>query len=164
MLPASRGLARLLRGPLERALPVLHRSPLHAADPNKRSELPPYQPSNFDKKVLLWTRRFKSEDDIPATIPIEMMTAARNKARIKVCYVMIGLTIIACFAVVVSAKKKYSKWDIKRAISMPKVAVETSRLLVSSCTMGTSCCTPRVPDIFEPSKESKVAARSSGKT
>ncbi|XP_069462738.1 protein FAM162B isoform X4 [Ambystoma mexicanum] len=138
MLPASRGLARLLRGPLERALPVLHRSPLHAAgecsllptesgqragrDPNKRSELPPYQPSNFDKKVLLWTRRFKSEDDIPATIPIEMMTAARNKARIKVCYVMIGLTIIACFAVVVSAKKAAARHESLTSLNLAKKA------------------------------------------
>lgn len=34
-----------------------------------------------------------------------MIDAARNKARVKACYIMIGLTIIACFAVIVSAKR-----------------------------------------------------------
>ncbi|KAB0394287.1 hypothetical protein E2I00_005697, partial [Balaenoptera physalus] len=35
----------------------------------------------------------------------EMIDAARNRARVKACYVMIGLTIIACFAVIASAKR-----------------------------------------------------------
>ncbi|XP_060114637.1 protein FAM162B [Heteronotia binoei] len=64
-----------------------------------------YRPSPFDKKILLWTRRFKKEDEIPLRIPLEMMDAARNKARIKGCYIMIGLTIVACFAVITSAKR-----------------------------------------------------------
>lgn len=35
----------------------------------------------------------------------EMIVTARNKARVKACYIMIGLTIIACFAVIVSTKR-----------------------------------------------------------
>lgn len=34
-----------------------------------------------------------------------MVDAARNKARVKACYIMIGLTIVACFAVIASAKR-----------------------------------------------------------
>lgn len=34
-----------------------------------------------------------------------MLDKARNKARVKACYIMIGLSIIACFAVIASAKK-----------------------------------------------------------
>lgn len=34
-----------------------------------------------------------------------MLDKARNKARVKTCYIMIGLSIIACFAVITSAKK-----------------------------------------------------------
>ncbi|CAO2599824.1 Protein FAM162B [Lemmus lemmus] len=33
-----------------------------------------------------------------------MMNAARNKALVKACYIMIKLTIITCFALIVSAK------------------------------------------------------------
>ncbi|KAL8186439.1 UNVERIFIED_CONTAM: hypothetical protein K2H54_070388 [Gekko kuhli] len=64
-----------------------------------------YKPSPFDKKILLWTRRFKTEGEIPPRIPLETMDAARNKARVKGCYIMIGLTIVACFIVIASAKR-----------------------------------------------------------
>ncbi|XP_073932090.1 protein FAM162B isoform X2 [Castor canadensis] len=63
------------------------------------------KPSQFDKKILLWTGRFKSVEHIPPLVPPEMIDAARNKARVKACYIMIGLTIIACIAVIVSAKR-----------------------------------------------------------
>ncbi|EHH18745.1 hypothetical protein EGK_15409 [Macaca mulatta] len=63
------------------------------------------RPSQFDKKILLWTGRFKSMEEIPPRIPPEMIVTARNKARVKACYIMIGLTIIACFAVIGSAKR-----------------------------------------------------------
>ncbi|XP_012998971.1 protein FAM162B isoform X1 [Cavia porcellus] len=69
------------------------------------------KPSQFDKRILLWTRRFKSMEEIPAWVPPEMIDAARNKARVKVCYIMIGLTISACFVVIASAKKEKVKDD-----------------------------------------------------
>lgn len=34
-----------------------------------------------------------------------MLDRARNKARVKACYIMIGLSVVACFAVIASAKK-----------------------------------------------------------
>uniref|UniRef100_A0A8C3K3D8 Family with sequence similarity 162 member B n=1 Tax=Calidris pygmaea TaxID=425635 RepID=A0A8C3K3D8_9CHAR len=64
-----------------------------------------YKPSKFDKKILLWTGRFKTEEEIPLRIPPEMLDRARNKARVKACYIMIGLSVVACFAVIASAKK-----------------------------------------------------------
>ncbi|XP_014200966.1 protein FAM162B isoform X3 [Pan paniscus] len=71
------------------------------------------RPSQFDKKILLWTGRFKSMEEIPPRIPPEMIDTARNKARVKACYIMIGLTIIACFAVIVSAKRVVESTDAK---------------------------------------------------
>uniref|UniRef100_A0A8C4YBS3 Family with sequence similarity 162 member B n=1 Tax=Gopherus evgoodei TaxID=1825980 RepID=A0A8C4YBS3_9SAUR len=88
-----------------------------------------YKPSNFDKKILMWTGRFKTDEEIPSRIPPEMLDIARNKARVKACYLMIGLTIIACFAVIASARRaeqesltswnlaKKAKWCEKAAIS-----------------------------------------------
>ncbi|NWJ01019.1 F162B protein, partial [Crypturellus undulatus] len=70
-----------------------------------------YKPSKFDKKILLWTGRFKTEDEIPSWIPPEMLDKARNKARVKACYIMIGLSIIACFAVIASAKKAAARHE-----------------------------------------------------
>ncbi|XP_044276503.1 protein FAM162B [Varanus komodoensis] len=81
-----------------------------------------YKPSAFDKKVLLWTGRFRTEDDIPPRIPREMLDAARNKARIKVCYIMIGLTIVACFAVIASAKRAAARHESLTSLNLAKKA------------------------------------------
>lgn len=35
----------------------------------------------------------------------EMLDFARSKARVRVCYIMIGLTIVACLATIASAKR-----------------------------------------------------------
>uniref|UniRef100_A0A8B9VAU3 Family with sequence similarity 162 member B n=1 Tax=Anas zonorhyncha TaxID=75864 RepID=A0A8B9VAU3_9AVES len=66
-----------------------------------------YKPSKFDRKILLWTGRFKTEEEIPPRIPPEMLDRARNKARVKACYIMIGLSIVACFAVIASAAARH---------------------------------------------------------
>ncbi|XP_054853875.1 protein FAM162B isoform X2 [Eublepharis macularius] len=80
------------------------------------------KPSAFDKKILLWTRRFKTEDEIPPRIPLVMLDAARNKARIKVCYIMIGLTIVACFAVIASAKRAAERHETLTSWNLAKKA------------------------------------------
>ncbi|NWS71269.1 F162B protein, partial [Crotophaga sulcirostris] len=70
-----------------------------------------YKPSKFDRKILIWTGRFKTEEEIPPWIPPEMLDKARNKARVKACYIMIGLSIVACFAVIASAKKAAARHE-----------------------------------------------------
>ncbi|XP_066035449.1 protein FAM162B [Chamaea fasciata] len=80
------------------------------------------KPSNFDKKILLWTGRFKTEEEIPLRIPPEMLDKARNKARVKACYIMIGLSIIACFAVIASAKKAAARHESLTSLNLAKKA------------------------------------------
>nr|XP_012609315.1 protein FAM162B isoform X1 [Microcebus murinus] len=81
-----------------------------------------HRPSQFDKKILLWTGRFKSMEEIPPQVPPEMIDAARNKARVKVCYIMIGLTIIACFAVIASAKRAVERHESLTSWNLAKKA------------------------------------------
>ncbi|KAM4771023.1 protein FAM162B [Rhinophrynus dorsalis] len=91
-------------------------------DGSNKIKVPRYKPTRFDKKILMWTGRFRSEDEIPPTISIEMLDRARNKARIKACYIMIGLTIIACFAVVVSGKKAAARHESLTSLNLAKKA------------------------------------------
>ncbi|NXA36982.1 F162B protein, partial [Eudromia elegans] len=63
------------------------------------------KPTNFDKKVLVWAGRFKRAEEIPALISSEVLDAARNNVRIKVCYIMIALTLLGCLAMVISGKE-----------------------------------------------------------
>ncbi|XP_010003511.1 PREDICTED: protein FAM162B [Chaetura pelagica] len=81
-----------------------------------------YKPSKFDKKILLWTGRFKTEEEIPQRIPPEMLDKARNKARVKACYIMIGLSIVACFAVIASAKKAAARHESLTSWNLAKKA------------------------------------------
>uniref|UniRef100_A0A8C6JNV2 Uncharacterized protein n=1 Tax=Melopsittacus undulatus TaxID=13146 RepID=A0A8C6JNV2_MELUD len=80
------------------------------------------RPSKFDKKILIWTGRFKTEEDIPQRIPPEMLDKARNKARVKACYIMIGLSIVACFAVIASAKKAAARHESLTSWNLAKKA------------------------------------------
>uniref|UniRef100_A0A8B9EAQ4 Family with sequence similarity 162 member B n=2 Tax=Neognathae TaxID=8825 RepID=A0A8B9EAQ4_ANSCY len=81
-----------------------------------------YKPSKFDRKILLWTGRFKTEEEIPPRIPPEMLDRARNKARVKACYIMIGLSIVACFAVIASAKKAAARHESLTSWNLAKKA------------------------------------------
>uniref|UniRef100_A0A8C6G9Z8 Family with sequence similarity 162, member B n=1 Tax=Mus spicilegus TaxID=10103 RepID=A0A8C6G9Z8_MUSSI len=91
--------------------------------PEKVHRIPAqYKPSKFDKKILLWTGRFKSIEDIPPLVPSEMIAVSRNKARVKACYIMIGLTIVACFAVIVSAKRAVERHESLTSWNLAKKA------------------------------------------
>uniref|UniRef100_A0A8B9EE09 Family with sequence similarity 162 member B n=1 Tax=Anser cygnoides TaxID=8845 RepID=A0A8B9EE09_ANSCY len=84
-----------------------------------------YKPSKFDRKILLWTGRFKTEEEIPPRIPPEMLDRARNKARVKACYIMIGLSIVACFAVIASAAARHeslTSWNLAKKAKWRKEA------------------------------------------
>ncbi|NXU52295.1 F162B protein, partial [Turnix velox] len=63
------------------------------------------RPTHFDKKVLVWAGRYKKEEDVPKHISSEVLDAARNSVRIKVCYIMIALTLLGCLAMVVTGKE-----------------------------------------------------------
>ncbi|XP_072106376.1 protein FAM162B-like [Mobula birostris] len=89
------------------------------------NEYSPYKlqgriPSVFDRKCLLWTGRFKREEDIPEMVSIEMLLATRNKIRVQVCYLMIAMSIVACVVMVASGKKAFrehnslTKWNLEK--------------------------------------------------
>uniref|UniRef100_A0A803JJG5 Protein FAM162A n=1 Tax=Xenopus tropicalis TaxID=8364 RepID=A0A803JJG5_XENTR len=63
------------------------------------------RPTDFDKKILVWSGRYKKAEDIPEFISYETLSASRNKVRIKICYAMIAGTILGCIAMVISGKK-----------------------------------------------------------
>ncbi|XP_060689586.1 protein FAM162B-like [Hemiscyllium ocellatum] len=85
-------------------------------------KLPGYKPSSFDKKMLVWSGRFKREADIPAAVSFEMIDAARNKMRVKASYIMVVVTIVACIGTIISGKKAANRHESLTAINMAKKA------------------------------------------
>ncbi|XP_072116413.1 protein FAM162B [Mobula birostris] len=85
-------------------------------------KLPGHKPSNFDKKFLIWTGRFRREEDIPSVVSVEMIHAARNKMRVKACYLMVVMTIVACIGMIISGKNAARRHESLTAINLAKKA------------------------------------------
>ncbi|XP_048369777.1 protein FAM162B-like [Sphaerodactylus townsendi] len=97
------------------------------------------RPTEFDKKMLLWTGRFKKEEDIPPLLSVEVLKAAQNQMRIRICYIMMALTLLGCVAMVISGKQaakredtllkinteKKAKWRLERQLEQESAAGKT---------------------------------------
>ncbi|XP_076239853.1 protein FAM162A [Calliopsis andreniformis] len=50
--------------------------------------------TNFDRRLLVWVKRYPSMDQVPDRVTLECMQKAHTRARIKVCNMMIVFAII----------------------------------------------------------------------
>ncbi|TFK01462.1 H/ACA ribonucleoprotein complex subunit 1 [Platysternon megacephalum] len=74
-------------------------------------KVPGHKPSDWEKKVLLWSGRFKKVDDIPETVSFELIDVARNKLRVKISYLMIALTVLGCIVMVIEGKRAVGRHE-----------------------------------------------------
>ncbi|XP_076617400.1 protein FAM162B [Chaetodon auriga] len=95
-------------------------APAHAPRPSFK--VPGYRPSDLDKKFLLWSGRFKTVEQIPEFVSFEMIDAARNKVRVKACYVMMAATIGACLVMVILGKRAAARNESLTSQNMEKKA------------------------------------------
>ncbi|XP_063339902.1 protein FAM162B [Pelmatolapia mariae] len=93
-----------------------------AHEPRPAFRVPGYRPSDMDKKMLIWSGRFKSADQIPETVSFEMIDAARNKIRVKAAYVMMAATIGACMIMVFLGKRALARHETLTALNIEKKA------------------------------------------
>ncbi|NXM45092.1 F162A protein, partial [Gymnorhina tibicen] len=78
------------------------------------------RPTDFDKKVLVWSGRFKKEEDIPRHIL--SIDTARNTVRIKVCCIVIALIVLGCGTMVITGKVAVKKDQMLLRVSTEKQA------------------------------------------
>ncbi|XP_060106143.1 protein FAM162B-like [Heteronotia binoei] len=97
------------------------------------------RPTELDKKILLWTGRFKKKEDIPPLLSIQVITSAQNQLRIRICYIMMALTLLGCVAMVISGKQaakredtllkinteKKAKWRVEKQLELESAAGKT---------------------------------------
>ncbi|NXB59740.1 F162B protein, partial [Struthidea cinerea] len=67
------------------------------------------RPTDFDKKVLVWSGHFKKEKDIPRHLSSEVVDTARNIVRMKVCYIMIAPTVLGCVTMIITGEEAAKK-------------------------------------------------------
>ncbi|XP_060092822.1 protein FAM162A [Heteronotia binoei] len=85
-------------------------------------KVPGYKPNNWDKKILVWTGRFKKAEDIPEIMSFEVVDAARTKVRVRMSYLMIALTIIGCVGMVISGKQAVARNETLTSLNLEKKA------------------------------------------
>ncbi|KAF5903626.1 protein FAM [Clarias magur] len=84
--------------------------------------MPGYSPSEMDKRMLVWSGRFKSKEQIPQFVSFEMIDAARNRVRVKACYAMIALTLAGCVWMIILGKRAAGRHDSLTTRNMERKA------------------------------------------
>ncbi|NWT21194.1 F162A protein, partial [Vireo altiloquus] len=86
------------------------------------SGVPGYKPTDWERKFLLWAGHFKKPEDIPETVSLETVRAAKTTLRVKFSYVMIALTIVGCIIMVVRGKEAMKRHESLTNINLEKKA------------------------------------------
>ncbi|XP_043853127.1 protein FAM162A [Dromiciops gliroides] len=84
--------------------------------------VPLHKPTPWEKKIMIWSGRFKKEDEIPETITFEMLDAAKNRVRVKVSYIMIALTILGCIVMIFQGKQAAKRHETLTSLNLEKKA------------------------------------------
>ncbi|XP_061494056.1 protein FAM162A [Rhineura floridana] len=100
--------------------------------PGSTFKIPGYKPTEWDKKILVWTGRFKKAEDIPGTILFEVVNTARNKLRVRISYLMIALTICGCLIMVIAGKRAAARHESLVNQNMEKKALQRAEAVQST--------------------------------
>lgn len=63
-----------------------------------------YSPSNFQKTILVWTKKYKNKEEIPQFVSAELIERSRSEARIKISNILIVLTALASLGAIFAGK------------------------------------------------------------
>ncbi|KAL3279184.1 hypothetical protein HHI36_016697 [Cryptolaemus montrouzieri] len=68
-----------------------------------------HKTNNFDRKILVWTGKYKKIEDVPENVGQQTMERARNRMRIKIANYMMAATALGCLLMVVLGKRDQAK-------------------------------------------------------
>lgn len=70
-----------------------------------------YKVNNFEKRLLVWMKKYKHVDDIPAYIAPETMEKVRSWTRVRIANYTIVLTLVACGIMIYTGKQARERGD-----------------------------------------------------
>ncbi|KAH8258814.1 hypothetical protein KR038_009988 [Drosophila bunnanda] len=73
--------------------------------PITRQAIKNHEPNNLERRMLVWTGKYKSQSEVPNFVSQDEMERCRNKMRIRLANIMIALTAIGCAIMVYSGKQ-----------------------------------------------------------
>ncbi|CAG9133115.1 unnamed protein product [Plutella xylostella] len=65
---------------------------------------PKYRPTELQKTILVWTKKYKSKEEIPKFVSPELIERSRSEARIKISNVLMLLTVLGSIAAIFLGK------------------------------------------------------------
>ncbi|XP_034935783.1 UPF0389 protein CG9231 [Chelonus insularis] len=66
--------------------------------------------SLFDKKILVWTKKYAKVEDVPKLVPLDVMQTATSRLRIRIAnFLLIGTVIIFLITIIQGQQKKKKK-------------------------------------------------------
>ncbi|NXE95197.1 F162A protein, partial [Menura novaehollandiae] len=86
------------------------------------SRVPGHKPTDWEKRFLLWAGHFQKPEDIPETVSIDTIRAAKTTLRVKFSYVMIALTIVGCIIMVIRGKQAVKRHESLTNLNLEKKA------------------------------------------
>ncbi|XP_016931052.4 UPF0389 protein CG9231 [Drosophila suzukii] len=84
-----------------------------------RETIKNHEPNNLERKMLVWTGKYKTAAEVPNFVSQDVMERCRNKMRIRLANIMIALTAVGCAIMVYSGKQA-----AKRGESVTKMNLE----------------------------------------
>ncbi|CAG4993160.1 unnamed protein product [Parnassius apollo] len=63
-----------------------------------------FRPTEFQKTILVWTKKYKSKNEIPTFVSAEVIDRSRSEARIKIANVLMLLTALASLGAIFAGK------------------------------------------------------------
>lgn len=77
-----------------------------------------HAPNNFEKRLLVFTKKYKSTDEVPSLINQDVMERCRNQVRIKVANYMMLATAIGCIIMIVSGKRAQERGETVQKMNL----------------------------------------------
>ncbi|KAI4482944.1 hypothetical protein M0802_013585 [Mischocyttarus mexicanus] len=65
-----------------------------------------YAPTNLDKRILVWVKRYPSMAEVPSQVTLDCILQSRSKARVRTCNIMIAVTLVGFILAAVSGKRE----------------------------------------------------------
>ncbi|XP_016959277.2 UPF0389 protein CG9231 [Drosophila biarmipes] len=98
-----------------------------------RETIKNHEPNNLERKMLVWTGKYKSAAEVPNFVSQDVMERCRNKMRIRLANIMIALTAVGCAIMVYSGKQA-----AKRGDSVTKMNLEWHKQFKDQGSEGTA--------------------------
>lgn len=85
--------------------------PADKGDPNVILSTRTHKVNNFERKLLVFYKKYSSKEEVPSFVNQDVMEKVRNRFRILVANLMMLATLVGCIIMVMSGKKAVKKGE-----------------------------------------------------